>query len=342
MRLVLVAGIAMALAGFVRFRGRAPADGRAIRMRGICLEARGPISLEHLEPLRRLGADWISQTPFGWSRGLHSPAIQLASQRVGWGESDSGLVQTASMARSLGMRTLLKPHLWVRHGAWCGDLEMLTEADWQAWFASYEAWILHYARLAEAHGMEAFAVGTELGKTTARTDDWRRIIAGVRAVYHGPITYCANWRDEAERIEFWDGLDFIGIQAYYPVAATAASPRRSEMAASWTPVVAELACLARRSGKPIVFTEVGYRSVTDGLREPWRWETDGEQDLDLQCEAFAALFEAFWGQSWFGGTFIWKWHPGLETAVGRAGRDFTPQGKPALDVIRTAYTGAAP
>ena len=89
----------------------------------------------------------------------------------------------SAWARALGIKTLLKPHLWVRHGAWPGDIAMGTGDAWKAWFASYEAFILHYARLAEANGFEALAVGTEMAKASARTEDWKRIIARVREVY---------------------------------------------------------------------------------------------------------------------------------------------------------------
>ncbi len=52
------------------------------------------------------------------------------------------------------------------------------------------------------------------------------------------------------------------------------------------------------------------------------------------------MFEAVWDQPWFGGTFVWKWHAFLrpgEALSDRQARDFTPQGKPALAVIRAFY-----
>jgi hypothetical protein len=295
-----------------------------------------------LAPLRELGADWISQTPFGWSPSLTSSEIRFRPDGGLWGETDDGLVKTAAWARKLGIKTLLKPHLWVRHGAWQGDLAMETEEGWAQWFASYDAFIVHYARLAEGQKLEALAVGTELAKTTSRTADWRRIIAHVREVYHGKLTYCANWNDEVEHVGFWDALDFIGVQAYYPLATTP-RPSKKEIGAAWTPIAAKLAALAKRTGKPVAFTEVGFKSHAGALVEPWVWTTEGAVDLDLQRDAYAAMFETFWSQPWFSGTFIWKWHPG-----GRVrrpdDRDFTPQGKPALAVIKDYYggDGAAP
>ena len=316
----------------------APAVGApAVKMRGVCWEGAGPIDATHLAPLGDLGVNWISQTPFGWAPSLTSTEIRYRSNGGLWGETDAGLVQTAGLAHALGIKTFLKPHIWVRRADWPGDIAMETDDAWKEWFASYEAFILHYARLADANGFEALAVGTELGKTTARTADWKRLVARVREVYHGKLTYCANWNDEPERIGFWDDLDFIGVQAYYPLASVD-RPSKEEIAAAWRPVAAKLEALAKRTGKSIVFTEVGFKSHEGSLKEPWRWETDGAVNLDLQRDAYTAMFETFWRRRWFDGTFVWKWHPSARSP-GRADRDFTPQGKPALSVIKAYYTG---
>jgi hypothetical protein len=312
----------------------------APKMRGVCWEGSGPIEAADLAPLHELGVDWISQTPFGWAPSPTATEIRFNAERGLWGETDAGLAQTAAMARRLGIKTLLKPHLWVRHGAWQGDVAMTTDEAWASWFASYEQFIVHYARLAEAHSFEALAVGTELAATTSRTADWKRVIARVREVYHGKLTYCANWNEEAERVGFWGDLDFIGVQAYYPLA-TIDRPSREQLAAAWAPIAAKLEALSKRTGKPIAFTEVGFKSHAGALIEPWSWTTEGAVDLGLQRDAYAAMFETFWSKPWFDGTFIWKWHPHPRDSE-RSERDFTPQGKPALSVIRDYYAGAAP
>jgi hypothetical protein len=311
-------------------------------MRGLCWEGARRIGPEALAPLPDLGVSWISQTPFGWCPARDSPALYMVAEGHGlWGESDAGLTETARFARAHGIRTLLKPHLWVRR-AWVGQLEMRTEADWRAFFGAYESFIVHYAELAQRERFEALAVGTELMRTTSRSADWRRVIARVRQVYGGPLTYCAAW-NEAEAIEFWDDLDFIGVQAYYPLGAQP-QPQVSEIRTAWAPIAARLAALAARTGRPVVFTEAGYKSLAGGLAAPWEWSTEGALDLALQRDAYQALFDVFWGQPWFGGTFMWKWHPHVGRPAQppeRHARDFTPQGKPALDVLRSVYTRAA-
>jgi hypothetical protein len=315
-------------------------------MRGVCWEGAGIVDSRTLDPLLSIHVDWISQTPFGWCRSLNSAEVVLSTNhRVYWGESDEGLAETARLARTRGIKTLLKPHLWIGRGDWAGNLKMGSDADWKIWFESYEKFILHYAELAEREKMEALAIGTELGNSTPRSADWRRLIESVRRVYHGPVTYCANWH-EAETITFWDALDFIGVQAYYPVA-TKARPSISEIRSAWAPAASKLETLARRTGKPIVFTEIGYKSVSGALIEPWKWDDGGSPDPGLQKDAYQAMFDVFWNRPWFAGTFIWKWHPYYKAAPvwGRmpgkfsnpSGSDFTPQGKPASDVLREVY-----
>jgi hypothetical protein len=184
--------------------------------------------------------------------------------------------------------------------------------------------------------MDALAVGTELCGTSDRPE-WKKLIAKIRTTYRGPLTYCANW-GEADRVPFWGDLDFIGIQAYYPLSESP-RPKSEELRASWQRIGSNLEQLSHRTGRPIAFTEIGYRSVAGGVKEPWSWETDGGTDLQLQSEAYRALFDSFWGREWFEGTFIWKWNPYLGGGKRSADteRDFTPQGKPALEVIREYY-----
>jgi hypothetical protein len=69
----------------------------------------------------------------------------------------------------------------------------------------------------------------ELHRTAVeRPDDWRRRIADVRRVYSGKLTYAVNWHREVEEVSFWDALDPIGVQGYFPLA-TAAVPTVDEL-----------------------------------------------------------------------------------------------------------------
>jgi hypothetical protein len=312
---------------------------------------REAVTAADLAELAAHHVDWIAQTPFGWQDGVDSPAIRMATAgKVWWGESDAGLEATARLARARGMRTLLKPHLWLRRpqpGQWLGDVAMASEEDWRRWFAEYRTFILHYAALAEREGMEALAVGTELHRAAVeREGDWRRLISEVRAVYRGRLTYCANWHREFEEVRFWDALDFIGIQAYFPLSERP-RPEVADLERGWHAHLAAIERAARRWGKPIVFTEIGYKSTADGTARPWEWpQRSGAEgappaDLETQARAYEAFFRVFWHRPWFAGAYFWKWYPKARGGEQGLLADFTPQGKPAAQVMARWYGQSA-
>ena len=190
------------------------------KQKGICWVAgRQKITEKEFQKITALHINWISQTPFGWQRAAGTPEIMVnhTNEKSWWGESDEGIASTTQVAHSLQIKTLLKPHLWVGKG-WPGDIQMTNDADWVVWFSNYEKFILHYAVLAEKHHIDMLCIGTELQKTVSREKEWRSLIKKIKEVYHGPLTYAANFYLEFEQIKFWDELDFIGIQAYFPLA----------------------------------------------------------------------------------------------------------------------------
>ena len=70
--------------------------------------------------------------------------------------------------------------------------------------------------------------------TIGREQDWREIISGIRESFDGELTYSSNWYDEYENITFWDALDYIGVQAYFPLADRAGLSSE-EIATAWKP-----------------------------------------------------------------------------------------------------------
>ena len=114
---------------------------------------------------------------------------------------------------------------------WRGEINFVTPEEWNTFFNEYETWIVQMAALAEAEHAEVFCVGLEYSYAQKYEERWRKIIAAVRSVYHGKVTYGANWNEYAE-VKFWDALDYIGVLAYFPLTKTA-DPGASEIAAAW-------------------------------------------------------------------------------------------------------------
>ena len=284
------------------------------KIKGVCWEARDSIGMSAIESLETYHANWISQTPFGWQQQHNSPAIAFHSNRGLWGERDIGLSHTAQLAKQKGIKTLLKPHIWLTkgNGKWRSDIEMDSPEEWKEWFDQYKKFILHHAKLAETHGFEGLCIGTELYIPTAEHEkEWRAIIAEIRKVYSGQLTYAANFYKEYEEIKFWDALDFIGLQAYFPLTDNE-SPSLKDLEKGWQIHFKELKKLHRKWQKPIVFTEIGYRSSKDAAIRPWEWESRGAvatQNISSETQAlcYEAMFKTFWKEDWMGGIFLWKW-----------------------------------
>ncbi len=289
----------------------------APEMKGLCwVGGMDSINYRNIVPAVELGANWITQTPFGWMPGIDNPEIVLRADIDYWGESDFGIAHTSDLAKEAGMKILLKPHLWLHRtgDAWRSDLDMQSSADWDLWFENYTNWILHYARFAEEHQIEALCIGTELASTTlAFPEQWESMIAKIRKVYSGKLTYAANWYKEYEHIAFWGDLDFIGIQAYFPLS-NKKNPSLKDLNNGWDKYMREMESVSRKFDKPIVFTEVGYRNTADAAKEPWTWPEEMDDTVVLsdamQTKCFTAFFNTVWNEPWFDGAFIWKWFPG--------------------------------
>lgn len=149
---------------------------------------------------------------------------------------------------------------------------MKSDTAWQRWFRLYEKFIVHYAGLAENNKIEILCIGTELHQTM-REKEWRDIITSVRKVYKGKLTYAANFNKEFEEVMFWDALDYIGIQAYFPLAESE-THTLAELTSSWRKHVVAIERIQKKYKKPVIFTEIGYRSDTRAAVEPWAWPNE--------------------------------------------------------------------
>jgi hypothetical protein len=291
-------------------------------------------SRQSLARLRALGVDAVSLTPFGYLSSLSSPDVQRGNRHRG-GETDEAVAGAARQARALGMRVMLKPHLWVHRGDWIGKQVFADDAAFARWFDSYSAFIKHYASLAAREKMEWLVIGTELVRASGRDRPrWQALIAELRRIYPGKLTYAANW-DESQ-VVFWDLLDAIGVQAYEPIGAAGAG--LDELRAGWKRVAAKLEALSRKHGKPVIVTELGYRAAASAASAPHAWpESDRSAAFDgeQQARCYRAALEALLGASWCGGVYVWKWFSDSSDEQGPT--DFSPAGKPAEKVLGDFY-----
>jgi len=287
--------------------------------------------------IRALGADWLSLIVTCYQDTITSVQITCAQEDT---PTDSDLIHAITTAHRLGMKVMLKPHIDLYREmdptAFRGDISSGNdEIAWRAWFANYTTFITHYAQVAQNNRADAFVVGTELVHTSSRATDWRAVVRTVRAIYRGPITYAANF-DEDSAVQWWDAVDFIGIDAYYPLAQKP-NPTVAELVAAWSPLSARLAGIASQWKRRIVFTEVGYQSRAGTARKP-SGITEEQLDLQEQANCYEAVFQALNGQAWWSGVYWWV----VLTNTSQGGpqdTDYSLIGKPAADVVRRYYGG---
>ena len=289
-----------------------------------------------LDRLRRLGADAVSLMPFAFQEGRDRPRLAFVHRRPE-GESDIGLIHAARLARARGMRVLWKPHLWVSGDGWPGEVRMGTEADWAAWWASYRRYVLHHAFLARWAGADLFAVGCELSRTVGRAAEWRELIAAVRVLFPGALTYASNWGSDLDQVTFWDRLDYVGVDAYDPLAASPAASR-ADLARGALGVADRLAAVSRKTGRQVVLTEVGFAARRGAWVTPS--EEGGDYSEDDQAAAYEALLGALDHRPWLAGAFVWKAFSGGEERWGSR-PDFRFLGRKAEAVIARYYGGEA-
>jgi len=268
-----------------RTRHQAPRDSRHVRRTRLA-RRRGYGSdacIEQYKELKALGVNYVSLSNFGWMSDITKPDLRFARDRT-LGEGDTG--KAIDDARALGLKVFLKPHLWAgefARGKWHGDVAMTTPADWDAFFENYTDYIVTCAKVAEETSTELFCIGLEYVGTSKLADRWRKVIAAVRAVYKGKITYSAafaEWKD----VQFCDALDVISISAYFPVA-TVDRATKAELRAGWATVYRDLEALHRKTGKRILFSELGYTPAPKAGREPWSYDID-EVDKTYQALLF--------------------------------------------------------
>ena len=309
------------------------------RIRAVTLDAVDRPADSTLRALAALGATHLTLISFGFQPAAGVPRIRMhtgSDDDDGWySETDAGIRALARRADSLGMGLVLKPHVWVgREGQSRQKIAFDDEANWQRWQKQYRRFLLHYARLAEEVGADLLVVGTELaGASRARSGFWRELIAEVRGVYSGKLTYAANWHDEYATVPFWDALDYVGVQGYFPLAE-ADRPSAKTLRAGWGPHVQSLRRVSAEAGRPLFFTELGYRSARDAARQPWHWPAEGDPPApQLQARLFETFFQTVWPKPWVAGVAVWKW-PAAPEHRRQAG--FMPRG-PAVEAIRRGF-----
>lgn len=123
--------------------------------------------------------------------------------------------------------------------------------------------------------------GDHIKKINKRRDllrtHWVRLILETRRIYKGQLSYAANF-DNYHEVDFWPHLDFLGVNAYFPLREVNETfsndtEMQSAFRESWKEIFGTINDFKDEnglSGKPIVFTELGYIYRENSAVAPWK------------------------------------------------------------------------
>ncbi len=294
-----------------------------------------------IDDLVRSNIEWVAVVPFFDQEDEETLKMRTPKKVGQWSKRDSIYINAITKLKDRGINIMLKPHLWLRSG-WRSNVRQPTSADWDTWFNSYRANMLHYTKMAAKTNVELLCIGTELKSSLlAQPEKWKTLIKEIKTIYKGKLTYAANWDGEYELIDFWNELDYIGIQAYFPLTE-GANPDLNTVLSGWDAHVKMLESLSKNHKKPILFTEIGYKSEASATIKPWEWGSvlsilSKQKSDKTQQIAYQALYETLWNKDWFAGTYIWQWNTQSNKENAPTNLDFSPRFKPAGNTIAKWY-----
>ncbi len=282
-----------------------------------------------LEQLAATGAAWVELVVWCFQKDKSAVSVYKDLKKT---PSDRSVAHAIEKIHSLGLKVMLKPYVDSEDGVWRGEFK---PSDRDAWFASYSELMLGYAEMARDQKVEQFSVGCEYNFISRDGARWRDLIWKIRSVYEGPLVYCANY-DEYRAVAFWDALDYIGIDAYFELAWSDVVDYE-DIKHAWRQHIDEIGAWRTGIGKPIIFTEIGYCSQDGAAAKPFSWQISEKVDLREQVELYRAALESLWEVPWMAGMYWWAWEPRPDGG-GMNDRGYSPQGKPALDILKAWYS----
>jgi len=286
-----------------------------------------------LKEIKALGATHVSLVTSWYQQDILANEIYPRWKPVGDFETtpDTKLIEVIDRAQALGLKVFLFPILRLEHRKpkeWRG---VLAPTDLKTWRNHYRKFVMHYARIAAAHKIALYSVGSELCSQEKDADFWKKLIAEVKTVYKGELTYSANW-DHYQKIEFWDDLDYLGLNGYYEMAKTD-TPTVPDIVKRWWDISNQIANWQEQHNKKLIFTEIGYPSVDGGCAQPWDYTRQANVDLQEQAVCYEAFFLSWRSSKHLAGVYFWNWYG----QGGENDRSYTPRGKPAEKVLTRWY-----
>jgi hypothetical protein len=294
-----------------------------------------PAVYQSLQQLKTDGVNWLSLQVAWYQKNDASDRIFADAKET---PTDPSVNRLIGYVNGLGMRVFLdifvnsnQPNAWQA---------LFHPNHPQAWFQSYDHYLIHYAKMAQKDHVSLFAIGDEfdsLDDVPQYEPYWARAISDVRRYYHGPITYGADYT-HYQKVTFWKLLDVVGVDAYFSLSSVN-NPTTAQLKTAWNGLANHIEAwrvYAGLSSKPFVITELGYYSGNGTAQNPGDWTASAPVNLALQKRCYEATFQTIYQRPWLAGLF-WFWWANPSNPDWKGGphdNGYTPRGKPAELVMR--------
>src|SRR6185437_1890489 len=146
---------------------------------------------QSLQNLKATGATYVSLIVPYYQSNKQSSDIQAGYNTP----TDAALGSAIDYAHSIGLAVAIKVHNETYTGDWRA---YIAPSDRDSWFANFNNELVHLAQIGQAHHAEMLILGTEMVSIASNkvngdnTERWQGIIANVRKVFMGKLTYDAN------------------------------------------------------------------------------------------------------------------------------------------------------
>ena len=280
----------------------------------------------------QIAACWVEMPILFFQSSLTSTAIMQGPSTPSVSSFNYGV----HFAHAMGLHVFVTPLLQVNGPqTWAGSIKFSTSVQEQQWFASYWQAIKPYAAAAAQADVEQFALGTEYEwlQDHAPNSLWNGLIAQLRSVFPGTLTYDLNWTSVRLPVRPWmhnPDLKMIGVSAYFSLVNTPERVDSQQIFDLWQKKVKhELDTFAAKLGEPIFISEIGYRNSADTLYRTWESTSAAPPDPQEQAAAYDAALANIIHDQRILGSFFWGWDD--------AGGAFNLKGSQAAAVIQKYY-----
>jgi len=255
-------------------------------------------------------ARWI-EMPIKFEQSTNSSTIPSTKKSP----SVTNFQQGVQTAKNLGYSVFVVPNLQVdQPGAWSGSIQFHTSAEMTAWFANYWQAYKPYIVAAQDAGADQLAIGTEMQwmQYYAPDSEWDALIAHIRSIFKGKLTYDTSWNSYIPQPPNWWGnrnLSAIGISEYIPLESVAVSLSSKQFITLFnSSVKSYLDTYTKILHKPLIVTEIGYRNGKFPGYRPWDSNYKDGPAPNTQAMALTNAISILVGDKYIHGIFIWGWN----------------------------------